>query len=178
MQIKTKTSRKKPIILTLVTLIVLISVASVVYCLFVIRSNPTKTTQTNTSNTTDYTPPTQEQIDTGKQVEESQEEDTEESAPATKVPVVTITSTIQNESTVTIRSLIDIATNEGDCILTVTNGTKTITRLATLQALASSSTCKGFDVSVADLGPGSWKITLNVTVDGKTGTGTHVVNIK
>jgi hypothetical protein len=70
---------------------------------------------------------------------------------------ITITAANQNESTLQIRTLISAVDNTGICTLTLTSvGKTTVTKTANSQALASTSTCQGFDVLVSELSVGTW----------------------
>lgn len=89
--------------------------------------------------------------------------------PTTKVNV-TITSVIISGSNLKVSSLIEAVTNNGTCTLTLTKDGQTITKAAEIQALPSSSTCKGFNVPLSQLSSGVWHLTLAVNTDNKTGS--------
>jgi hypothetical protein len=126
------------------------------------------------SNTTiNQDKPTQQQIDAGKnskdatikgttgdtgnlETGETQTPNNDQTAPQ-----ITITAANQNGDTVQIRTLIPSVTTAGNCTLTLSNGTSTITRTADVQAAADSATCKGFDIPVNALTTkGSWVATV------------------
>lgn len=72
-----------------------------------------------------------------------------------------ITAANQNESTLQVRTLIQIVTSSGACTLSMTGPQgKTYTSTVDIQPLASSSTCKGYDIPLNQLSPGSWALSL------------------
>lgn len=101
-----------------------------------------------------------------------QESEPSEDTPAKGSVGVTITAVNNYDGFLQVRSLIENVSGNGSCTLTLKKGSKTVTKTSGIQALPSSSTCKGFNVPVSELSPGSWSITLNVTTDGKTGSAT------
>ncbi len=67
-----------------------------------------------------------------------------------------------------IRLTINQLLGSGTCTLTMTNQ-KTVTKTAEIVQNPSSSSCKGFDVPVGELGPGEWSIKINIKSGDKTG---------
>ena len=65
----------------------------------------------------------------------------------------------------------------GICNLTLTSGSNTIIKTANIVAVASTSTCEGFDVPVSELSSGAWQISINIQSGDKTGTITGEQNI-
>jgi hypothetical protein len=45
--------------------------------------------------------------------------------------------------------------------LTLSKNGQTVTKTAAVQALASESTCQGFDIPTSELSPGTWSLTLH-----------------
>ena len=86
-----------------------------------------------------------------------------------------ISALTQNGSTLQVRTLIEAVTDKGTCSLKATDNDQTITRSAGIQAQASSSTCKGFDIPVS---PGTWHIVLTISSGGKSITLTRDIVIK
>lgn len=85
---------------------------------------------------------------------------------------VTITSVQTIGSDVRVRSLIETVTNSGSCDIVFEKNGKTVRQNSGIQALASSSTCKGFTIPVSQLSSGIWHITLKVTTKGNTSKAT------
>jgi hypothetical protein len=82
---------------------------------------------------------------------------------------IEITSAIQDQSALRIRSLIQTVTNTGECTITLSQpGRASYTATADIQALSSSATCKGFDIPLDQLSKGTWKITLSFANDELT----------
>lgn len=87
------------------------------------------------------------------------------------IPVV-ITA-IQPGDTVLIRTTIGIIATEGTCVLNM-NGPdgKTYRGSTGIQAMSSTSTCKGFNVPLSELSSGKWTITISVKSAGAYGSAT------
>lgn len=141
------------------------------------NQNPKSDNSTKDVDNINYDPATKEQQDTGNQTK-SNSSDTP-LAPTTipdsdkKNVQVTITSANQNGSTLQIRSLIGAVGNTGTCTLTLTStGQSAVTKTATIQALASTSTCQGFDIPTSDLSIGTWNILIEFSSDTLTGSAT------
>lgn len=79
-----------------------------------------------------------------------------------------ITYIEQTESSLKIGTLIEKVTSVGDCVLTLSHDNQTVTKTVGIQPLASSSTCKGFEIPRSDLSSGSW--TINITITASTDT--------
>ena len=69
-----------------------------------------------------------------------------------------------------IRTTINQLLTSGTCTLTLTNGSKTVTRSTNIAQNPSSSTCQGFDVPTSELGSGTWSISIAIASGDKTGT--------
>ncbi|MBH2007641.1 hypothetical protein I8H83_03495 [Candidatus Saccharibacteria bacterium] len=73
-------------------------------------------------------------------------------------------------TTLIIRTTINQTLSSGACQLTLTNGSKTITRSSQIAQNPSSSTCEGFDIPTSELSGGTWSITIKITGDSKSGS--------
>jgi hypothetical protein len=92
---------------------------------------------------------------------------------------VTITSANQNESTLQIRALIGAVEDTGVCTLTLTSTGKTpVTKTANVQALASTSTCQGFDMPVSELSTGTWHLHIEYSSSALIGSASQDIVIK
>jgi len=115
--------------------------------------------------------PTDEEKQAGQnQKQTTVDEDQNKPSTPTATIGVTITAAHQNGSVVNIRSLINKISNNGTCKLTLVKGTATVAKTSGIQALAESSTCKGFDIPTNELGKGTWQLILNVTMSSAAGT--------
>lgn len=128
-------------------------------------SSSTNQTDTNI----DKNPPTEEE----KQAGESQKQaivDKDKNQTNTPISItVTITAANQNGAVFNIRSLISAITSTGVCNLTLTKGSVVVTKTSGTQALADSSTCKGFDIPTSELAKGTWHAVLTVTTSNASG---------
>ncbi len=80
---------------------------------------------------------------------------------AGKTPQILITAASQNNNIIQVRSIIQKVTTEGSCTLTLTKDQTIIRKSASVQALADSSTCKGFDISISEFpDKGTWLATV------------------
>jgi hypothetical protein len=180
MQINKPTSRKKIIIVSICMLIV--GVAAVATVLYLKSGTPKKdadSTKEQQKSAGDQTKSNAVDASSGK----SAANDT----PPTPQPIenssksnvgVTMTASAQNGSMYQMRFQIDAPTNEGTCTLTLTKGASTVTKTATVQALAKISTCQGFDVPVSELSTGQWTVSLSYESDTLTGSTTSTITVQ
>lgn len=90
-----------------------------------------------------------------------------------------ISAANQNDSTLQIRTFIQTITSTGKCDLLMKNAQNmTYTANVDVQALSSTSTCKGFDVPVDQLSPGIWTVTINFSNDTLTASTSKEITIK
>lgn len=125
-------------------------------------STPDTQDTSQESSEINYDEPTQEEIEAGfdakeQTIQDDQNENNEQSNLSAY-----ISSATQSGNDVVIRTLIeDVVT--GNCTLTVTTPSSTFTREATIQALASSSTCQGFTIPTSEGDPGEWDMAISIT---------------
>ena len=130
------------------------------------------------ANTVDYSSPSEDQTKTGTSIKEQVAEQAKNSESAsssstTSAPSVNMDITAANKTadTLMIRTLIQKVTTSGTCTLSMSgpsNGSYTAS--AGVQAMASTSTCQGFNVPLGGLAHGAWTITISF----KDGTDTAV----
>lgn len=73
-----------------------------------------------------------------------------------------ITASSQDTSSLHIRAMIQTVTNSGMCSLAMSGPQqRTYSASVGVQALPSSTTCKGFDIPVDQLAPGLWTATID-----------------
>lgn len=134
----------------------------------------------------DYSEPTDEQRQSGSEAsnrakEESTEETSEYKEPdennETYETGVTITSAEQNGNQIQVRTLIN-TTATGHCTLTLSGGGQTITREADTQALASSSTCMGFDIPRSEIAAGEWTVRIDYRNNSASGSAEQTITIE
>lgn len=133
-------------------------------------------TQSTAADGVNLDPPTQEQVQAGatqKQstIENSAKDDANTTpTPTTSNLTVTLTANNTNNGVQQLRYLISQQLSSGTCTLTLTNGSQTITKTAPVQALASSSTCQGFDITTSGMASGKWTAALTVTNGSQSGS--------
>lgn len=126
-------------------------------------------------------PPTTEQVKAGQDakketVEENQGkpgtgDDTPTPSPSGAL-TVGFSAINQNDGKLQIRTMIEEILSSGQCNLTLTDGSKNVTKSAAVYPTASISTCQGFDIPVSELSNGTWNITVNVTSGDRSGQAT------
>lgn len=81
---------------------------------------------------------------------------------------ISITSVQKNVDMISVRTAIQEVTSSGECTLNVRNSSnnKTYSDTVGVQALASNSTCKGFNVPISELASGTWEITVTYMLNG------------
>lgn len=187
MKIQSKKMFKKPLIIV-AAIMALLAVSALTY-VYVFNGSTldwdSHKTSSDDTPLTNLDKPTDEQIEAGEEIkresveknEAINENSSDQSGEIGTVSVI-ITAAEQSSGQLVIRSLIQTVSNEGTCTLTLqkTDGT-TVTKTAGVQASASSSTCKGFDVPVSELSPGEWRITVNYKSESLEGAAGHTVTI-
>ncbi len=152
------------------------------------------TTKDNLSTgSINYSPATQEEIDAGKDIKEQivqgdegnpapgsdplpnpvQQEDG--SLPVVGVNVVAVT---KNGDSYRVQTFIQTVTDSGQCIIEITDNTNRSYRAtADVQALPSSSTCKGFTIPANELSDGKWNIKLRFQNESVRGSVEKVMDV-
>lgn len=169
MKLKSKTSKKKYIVIVALAIVVL-GVGA--YALYQVNQN----SRINTDNTAEFQDADPVSAEEEKQQQEFYKEQKEKAAAeTTEDPAqnntldVHFTAVNQHDTTVQIRAEISKLINNGTCTLTLTKGAEKITRTAATHTGASVSTCQGFDISTSDISPGTWNVHLTVTKDDQKG---------
>ena len=192
MKIKTPKSKKK-------TLVIGIIIVALTAGLLIIYLYPMKGTLFGWSPIKSSVPgvnldaPTDEQKQAGENTKDASLNSPEEQKPnntnETPTPPtptqgskstvgLTITAVNQNPPSLQIRSEIGAVTSEGTCTLTLTKGTKTITKTAEIQALPRISTCKGFDIPLSELSSGQWNVALHFENNTLTADTTKQITVQ
>jgi hypothetical protein len=189
MQIKNiKKSNRTKKILIIGCIILMLSAIPLIY-VYVFNGNlfgwkkPTTVDTNNNQNSINYGPATPEQQKAGTELKSGS---TDKPVEPTSIPgsdkknvQVSITSLNQNESALQIRSLISAVEGTGVCTLTLTsNGKPTVTKTSNSQALASTSTCQGFDIPVSELPAGTWHVVIEYASSTLTGSAIQDIVIK
>lgn len=142
---------------------------------------PHPVTNENSSkvNSINYNSPTSEQIKTGNDIKTQSANNNQTTTETPQAVTMEITSTTQNGSTYNIRTIIDTLSTAGSCSLQMTgpNGVS-YTAQANVQAMASSTTCEGFNVPISSLSSGAWTITIDFSDGTKSASATKNVTIQ
>ena len=101
-------------------------------------------------------------------------------SPSSGVATVNMTVTAANQgpSALQIRAIIEAVVSDGECTLSLQKDNATITRSSGVQALSTTSTCKGFDIPTSDLSAGNWELNLSYKNSSIQGTTSKVVTIR
>jgi hypothetical protein len=186
--IQPKNTRK----LALIGLISLLVLAAITVSMFHLKIG-LFSTENNTSTNLDQ--PTLEQIKTGNEIKKQaidQENDKNRGTGSDPTPApqpvegsnkktvnMEITAVNQSDATLQVRTLIQAVVNTGECTLSMKGPQDaTYTTTAAIQALASSSTCKGFDIPVDQLKVGKWTLTIDFTNSELTTSTVKDIEIK
>lgn len=185
-----KTSTRTPLLIALAAVTLLV-VSSLVY-VYAFNGNifgwKNHTAPSDEIPLTNLEKPTDEQIQAGNDIKngnlDESGKNTDPTPPAsepgsTKQSVeVFMTALNQNNGVLQVRTQISRVINTGQCTLTLTRQGKTVTKTADIQATASASTCKGFDIPVSELSIGSWDVTLTYENDTLVGTDSEKITIQ
>jgi hypothetical protein len=181
----THTKKTIGIISILIIALILISTATAYY----LKTWPFATTLDSSINLNEAT---QEEKDAGTRAKEQSLDNSKTQVGSDPAPApqpiegsdkksvhMEITASNQDQSNLYVRSMIQTVTNTGTCTLTMTHSSHTsYTATADVQALSSSTTCKGFNVPLEQLTKGTWKITLSFTNDELTASTEKDVTIQ
>lgn len=90
-----------------------------------------------------------------------------------------LNSAFVSNGNLVIRTTINNALTDGTCTLTLTRSAdgKVVTKTANVVANPASATCAGFDVPVAELGSGSWTVSIKVVSGSLSGTITGTASL-
>lgn len=187
MKIENKKNHKKKIFIILVLILL---VAAGVGAYYYFNQNHTSIDTKPSRSSTSLEPATDEQKDAGDQSKSTtvNPDDTSSNSvknsnpdtPPSNSSTVNVQTTAgaQNGTTYQLRYLIETVANDAVCTLTLTNGSRTVTKTAKTQALAQSSTCQGFNIATSELSPGSWQATMTVSGGGVSGSATSTIKVQ
>ena len=182
MKIQKKKSKTPIIVTTIVAVLLLVGVA--VFAIYSNNKQPTQnpeTTQNSSSeqpgqtaanaNPEDTPPPAVDTDDPDKTPVQydTQNSDTDPAKKDSLSGVINYKSV--SNGVLLIRVNISQRIESGECRITLAQPSqnKFVTKSADIVTNPSSTTCKGFDIPVSELGNGSWDITINVTDGNRTG---------
>lgn len=182
----TQKASKKVILVTIISILIVVS--GLAYYVFGLNGSlfGWKFHQDTASNTIDLAPPTQEQQKAGQDAKQSAIDEDQgkpnQDSDSPKVDEDTLkisfTSVYQNDTTLQARVQIDPLVSKGSCTLTLVKDGSMITKTAAVYAMASISTCQGFDVPVSELSVGTWNLTISVTSSSASGSASTSTQIQ
>lgn len=160
-----KSKKIKKLIISFSMIIAVLVIAAIILVnigLFKAKTEDSNTTQTtsNNSNKVIDTSPT----GSGKTPVNNQPSDNQTTASTVNA---SITHKQQTNSILNIGTNIEDITSTGTCTITLTKDDKTVTHSVGVQALASTSTCKGFGIPITELSPGLWEIKIDIILTSK-----------
>ncbi len=162
------TSKNKMRIITVVAVLLLCCAVFVIYTLY----KPERPGSTKYDDSTiNYKPATKEEIAEGNTAkEETIQENSSENATDAPAKSISqqITSSSISDGVLYVRNEIVGVYTSGSCTLTMSKDSQSIVKKSGVQALAKTSTCKGFNIPVSELSKGIWSIILTVVVSDKT----------
>lgn len=167
-------NKKRPAFIKLLVVALMVATllaGSAAAVLFMTKTGPFSLVQKADSKSTDDSSTSKSDSDLGIKPATSEDPTSNsvkvnpQSPETSDKPSLEITSAQVNGDKLVVRTLLSKVTNEGSCSLSAkTENSGTVyTTSAGVQAVASSSTCKGFDIPVSTLGSGTWKIIITYT---------------
>ena len=182
------TKKRKIITLSLIVLAVVLAIAG--YFLKT-QYDAAKQTKVSGLNSINYGNPTGDQQQNGSTIKQKSATSKtgsgsdQPSAPTTNPGStqssvnVSITAANQSGTTLQVRALIGAVVNTGTCTITfMRTGQTTVTETSSVQPLASTSTCEGFNVPTSNLSPGIWHMTITYNDTALTGASEKDVTIQ
>jgi hypothetical protein len=179
---KTIQKKKFPKKIIATAVLILVLVAGALIYVYAFNGNILgwkKAQNTSNGGNINYGPATSEQQQAGAKTKSGSNSDT--TPTPTPIPgsnkksvQLIITSANINGSMLHIAVQIDAVDSTGLCTLTLTStGQSTVTKTANTQALASTSTCQGFDVPLSELPSGTWHILVEYSSSALSGSATQ-----
>ncbi|MES2876027.1 MAG: hypothetical protein V4678_01000 [Patescibacteria group bacterium] len=178
-----KISTKRIALIILVLAVALLSAAALTFAYLDNRQSATSTDKPDSVVKPDYisdSDATVEQIEAGSAIKQNSIDDNVSGTGNSAESVDgTITSANQSENAIVIRAVFPVVKSSGTCSLSM-NGPdgKKFSDKVEIQALPSSTTCKGFNVPLSSLSQGVWAIAITFNASGTTGDATTEVEIK
>lgn len=184
---KSKASRKKVLIIISIVVLLLLSAGSYFAYRHFYSTDKKDTPSVN------YEEATTEQKNAGNKTKDGSVNSGNESKPNSgsdqaEAPIpqdngkrkisATMTTANQNGSLMQIRFDLGGVTSSGTCTLSLKKGSKSVTKSAGVQALAGSTTCKGFDIPMNELSAGTWQVTLHFENDELVADTTGAIEVQ
>lgn len=175
-------SSKKRWLLVCIAVLVIAGVGIGVYALrqsqeTTKKSSVTSTSQSGTSAVS-LNPPTDEEVKAGQDAKAQTVNPDSSSAPNDGQSNGLSALANYTGTSVQVRTTFSTSIADGTCSLTLTKGSTVVTRPTVgIQPLSGYSTCKGWDIPVAELSSGTWAAKVTASYQSKTSVATAVVNV-
>lgn len=179
MRINNKNSSVKNRNTIVILAIIALMVIGVTAYAFISKIGPFAPSDQNESGI-NYNPPSEDEKKAGEDIKNNVDSGlgnppvgSDPSPPPDPIPSRTkskvgmdITAANQSGDTLVLRTIIQAVTSSGTCTLTMIGpNNKTFRQEVGVQALASSSTCQGFNVPLSSISTGQWKVQIGFSND-------------
>lgn len=158
--------KSKKVILAIISVFIIIALAFAYY-FYMTKTKEAKPNQTNDTkniNKVDYSPPTNEQIESGSSIKKNSLDNTASTESNNAASTADITITVAQKSSdgkyFQVRSFANKVDSTAKCTLSLTKDNQTISKSVDVQTAASVSSCKGYDIDISDLSAGTWQMTI------------------
>ena len=193
--IKNNQNRKKVVILASLAVVALVVSGLLIY-IYAFNGTILGWSATKMSENVNYDPPSRDEVTAGQNekndtiADDSKDSDnadlsktpqnsTNDTSTPTVATDITITSKNQYDNVLQVRTLISKVSNNGTCVVKLIRGTEIgYTTTASTQALANSSTCKGFDIPLSGVARGVWTLSVEFTEGTVKGSTSEEVTIQ
>lgn len=176
-----KSKSKSPLKVIIVLAVILAAVAGAAL-VYAYTQHKSENIPGSAQSGVDYNPPSDEQKAAGDQQKEetiNQTDNGNQGSSGTGQDIgVSFTALNQSGDQLQIRTLIDTVSSTGVCTLTLVKDGVTVTKQSDIQAGPTSSTCKGFNVPLSELSPGSWQVTVQATIGSQKGSATQAYTVQ
>lgn len=173
MKINKKSSKSKNKKIIILVVVLLVATIGIGFAVFYLNKNTPTTSDTHKNNNESTsknseatTPQAQLKEDFIDKLNSNQENKRENSNTSEELPIISFSAKNITDSVVINTNLASIS--DGTCNLTVSDGSKTITKSAQVIFTPAFSTCAGFEVGKQELSNQPWKISLSVNSNNKT----------
>ncbi len=189
MKINNTTPKRTQKIILTITLVALLALGAIAYVTYIQKDESNSSLRDEAG--INYAEPTDEEKMTGDKAKQDAIEASKDNAGTGSDPApapvqqndgtksvvgMNITAAYKSGENYRIQTLIQTVTSTGTCTLAITDANgATYTETVDVQALPSSSTCKGFTVPLNKLAAGTWKIDIKFENDKLRGSASKEV---
>lgn len=178
---RTKSSSKKKLLIIVIVAAVLVAGAVAAFSL----TRSPRAVETGNNNTdkskVDYSAPTDEQKNAGTNAKNETVNPTPPPNPTNGKQITTVVITKSSQESggdLRIGAYAQVIDSQASCGLTLTKGSKTITKTSAVITQSSFSSCADFNIDRSELTEGAWNATVTYTSEGFSGSQSQAVEIK